>query len=70
MHYSLIVIGKCDDGCRLTMTGVQKTQKMSYTNNPHSRIMPVVVDPKERCSIPSRENARPRVLLANGDLLM
>eukprot|EP00967_Tisochrysis_lutea_P074308 scaffold99765_cov20-Tisochrysis_lutea.AAC.1 len=33
---------------------------MSYRNNPHSRMMPTVVEPRDRCSMPSREKAKPK----------
>ena len=48
-----------------TMTGVQKTQKMSYKNNPDSRMTPVETAPRERCSMPCTEKASPSTLLAN-----
>jgi hypothetical protein len=33
-------------------------------------MMPTGVDPRDRCSMPSKAKARPSVLLAKGDLLM
>lgn len=48
-----------------TMTGVQKTQKMSYKKRPDSRMTPVETAPRDRCSIPCTEKASPNTLLAS-----
>ncbi len=58
-------MGASKDLATETMTGVQKTQKMSYRNRPHSSSAPICVLPRLICSMPCRLNARPRALLAN-----
>mmetsp|Transcript_47323 Transcript_47323/g.120773 ORF Transcript_47323/g.120773 Transcript_47323/m.120773 type:complete len:308 (+) Transcript_47323:499-1422(+) len=59
------LMGASNDLATDTITGVQNTQKMSYTNRPTSMIAPTWTDPSDRCSIPCTENARPRRLLAS-----
>ena len=58
-------MGASKDFATVTMTGVQNTQKMSYTKSPHSSRPPTCVLPRLRCSMPCSEKARPSALLAS-----
>jgi hypothetical protein len=58
------LMGASKDLATVTMTLVPKTQKISYTKRPPSRMQPVTTLFRLRISIPVRANARPNTLLA------
>eukprot|EP01018_Ginkgo_biloba_P029701 Gb_00836 [translate_table: standard] len=59
------LIGASKDLATLTITGVKKTQKISYTKSPARRMAPVLKDPRDNISIPCIQKANPKMLFAN-----
>nr|GMD12889.1 hypothetical protein Iba_chr07aCG7780 [Ipomoea batatas]GMD14629.1 hypothetical protein Iba_chr07bCG8260 [Ipomoea batatas]GMD17707.1 hypothetical protein Iba_chr07dCG6180 [Ipomoea batatas] len=58
-------MGASNDFATLTITGVKKTQKISYIKSPACKMAPVLNEPSESISIPWMQNASPKMLFAS-----